>query len=374
MQQEMGIKFEILHKSNKARIGKIHTKHGVINTPIFMPVGTQGTVKSLTNDFIHDIGAEIILGNTYHLMLRPGAEKVAQMGGLHKFMNFHKPILTDSGGFQVMSLSGMRKMSEKGCKFRSHIDGSLHFLDAERSMEIQHLLGSTITMAFDECTPSHWDYKKIKYSMLRSMRWAQRSKDAYKQREGYGLFGIVQGGIYEDLRRHSVDELLKIGFDGYAMGGVMGSTQEDMFSVLDFTTDMLPEEKPRYLMGVGRPSDIVGAIARGVDMFDCVLPTRSGRNGLVFTRGGEVKIRNAKYELDLKPLDEHCSCYACKNHTRAYIHHLFKAGEILACTLMTIHNLKFYLDLIHSCRKAILENNMDDIAQQTKLGSFEWVV
>ncbi len=349
-------RFELLAKKGKARAGLLFTKHGVIETPIFMPVGTCATVKGLTNHHLNEINPDIILGNTYHLMLRPSAEKIAELGGLHKFMNWKKPILTDSGGFQVMSLSNMSKVTEEGVKFRSHIDGSLHFLDSERSMEIQYLLGSTITMIFDECTKYPITEKKAKYSMLRSLRWAERSKKAYKEREGCALFGIVQGAVYENLRQISARELINMNFDGYAMGGVMGSNQKEMFDVLNYTTDLLPENKPRYLMGVGRPSDIIGAIEKGVDMFDCVLPTRSGRNGLVFTSIGEIKIRNAIYSNDLKPLDETCDCYACLNHTRAYIHHLFKTGEMLGAILMTIHNLKFYMNLVRNFRKKILEN------------------
>jgi queuine tRNA-ribosyltransferase len=367
------IDFDLCAKDNKARAATIKTKHGEIHTPVFMPVGTQGTVKSLTNNMINDVGSQIILGNTYHLMLRPGAERIAQLGGLHNFMNFHKPILTDSGGFQVMSLSHMRKITEEGCAFRSHIDGTKYMLTAERSIEIQHLLGSTITMIFDECTSYPSTHKKVKYSMLRSLRWAERSKKAYKQRQGYGLFAIVQGGIYEDLRKISAKELIDISFDGYALGGVMGSSQEEMFTVLDYSADLLPENKPRYLMGVGKPTDIIGAIARGIDMFDCVLPSRSARNGLLFTRKGEVKIRNSLYALDTSAVDDVCSCYCCKNHTKAYLHHLFKAGEILACTLMTIHNLTFYLDMTKKCRELIINRDFQEVIKMAKRNDFSFV-
>lgn len=346
--------FELEKTHNKARAGKIYTKHGIIETPIFMPVGTCATVKGLTNYHLNELNPDIILGNTYHLMLRPGAERIAELGGLHKFMNFQKPILTDSGGFQVMSLSGMSKVDENGVKFRSHINGDIYYLDSERSMEIQHLLGSTITMIFDECTKYPITHKKAKHSMYRSLRWAERSKKAYKERDGYGLFGIVQGSTFEDLRNISAKELIDMNFDGYAMGGVMGSGQEEMFSVLNYVADSLPEHKPRYLMGVGRPSDIIGAIKRGVDMFDCVLPTRSGRNGLVFTSRGEIKIKNAIYAQDTSPLDDKCDCYACLNHTKAYIHHLFKCDEMLGAILMTIHNIKFYLNLVRDIRRKIL--------------------
>lgn len=349
------MKFELQATYGKARAGLLHTAHGVIETPIFMPVGTQATVKSLTNQMLDDLGAQIILGNTYHLMLRPGEDTVAKLGGLHKFMNYHKPILTDSGGFQVMSLSNMNKVTEEGVKFRSHIDGSMHMLTPERSMDIQYKLDANITMIFDHVVPYGSTEKKVKSAMYRSLRWAERSKKAFIDRDGYGIFAIVQGGDNHALRSESAKELINIGFNGYAIGGMVGYDQE-LFNILDYTVDMLPTDKPRYLMGVGKPSDIIGAMNRGVDMFDCVLPTRSGRNGLAFTSQGEVKIRNAIYAHDLSPLDPECDCYTCKNHTKAYIHHLFRAGEVLSCILMTMHNIRYYLTLVKKMRQEILIN------------------
>ncbi len=350
----MSISFKILSKRGKARRGVIKTAHGEIETPAFMPVGTQGTVKAVTNDMVKATGADIILGNTYHLMLRPTAERVAKLGGLHKFMNWDKPILTDSGGFQVMSLASLRKITEEGVKFKSHIDGTAYNLTPERSIEIQHMLGSTITMAFDECTPFPATHEIAKKSMELSMRWAARSKNAFITRDGYALFGIVQGGIYQDLREVSSRALTDIGFDGYAIGGLaVGEGQENMFATLDVTVHHLPEDKPRYLMGVGKPSDIIGAVERGVDMFDCVIPTRSGRNARGYSREGEMNLRNAKYTEDLKPIDEECECYTCKNHSRAYIQHLIKANEMLGATLLTIHNLHYYQDLMREIRAGI---------------------
>lgn len=328
-----------------------------------MPVGTAATVKAMLPESVAATGAEIILGNTYHLMLRPTAERIHRLGGLHRFMNWQKPILTDSGGFQVMSLAKLRKLSEEGVTFQSHIDGSKHLLSPERSMEIQHLLGSDITMAFDECTPFPATHQQAKDSMLLSMRWAKRSKAAFQQREGYGLFGIVQGGVYRDLREQSATALQEIGFDGYAIGGLaVGEGQELMFEVLDYTTPTLPIEKPRYLMGVGKPPDIVGAVLRGVDMFDCVLPTRSGRNGQAFTREGPINIRNAPYAEDAAPLDVECRCQACSHYSRAYIHHLVKSGEILGSMLMTWHNLTFYQDLMAGLREAIVKGEVEAFA------------
>lgn len=344
--------FEITKKTGQKRIGKISTAHGVINTPVFMPVGTAGTVKAMLPESVASTGAEIILGNTYHLMLRPTAERVEKLGGLHKFMNWYKPILTDSGGFQVMSLAKLRKITEKGVSFQSHIDGTTYELTPERSIEIQHLLGSTITMAFDECTPFPATYEEAKNSMELSMRWAERSKKAFVKRDGYALFGIVQGGIYGDLRRESIKALMDIGFDGYAIGGLaVGEGQEEMFHVLDELMPHMPEDKPRYLMGVGKPDDITGAVNRGVDMFDCVIPTRSGRNGQAYTRMGVINIRNAQYTDDPLPIDDKCSCPACKNYSRAYIQHLVKSGEILGAMLMTWHNLQYYQDIMKGLRE-----------------------
>ncbi len=350
----MTIEFIIEANSNLARRGKIVTAHGEINTPAFMPVGTQATVKAMAPESVLETGAEIILGNTYHLMLRPGAERIHKLGGLHKFMNWHKPILTDSGGFQVMSLAGLRKVEENGVTFRSHIDGELVTLTPERSIEIQHLLGSDITMIFDECTPYPATYEEAKKSMELSLRWAERSKKAFKEREGYGLFGIVQGGIYKDLRTASARALIDIGFDGYAIGGLaVGEGQELMLETLNHTIPLLPENKPRYLMGVGKPDDIIEAVKRGVDMFDCVLPTRSGRNGQAFTSKGAINIRNAKYADSEESLDLACKCPTCVNYSVAYLHHLVKSNEILGSMLMTWHNLYYYQQLMLSLRNKI---------------------
>ncbi len=346
--------FKVTASCGKARTGILETKHGIIETPAFMPVGTAGTVKAMYPEDVKALGAQIILGNTYHLMLRPTAEVVDRMGGLHEFMNWQGPILTDSGGFQVMSLAQIRKIREEGVEFSSHLDGSKHLLTPERSMQIQHLLGSDITMAFDECTPYPATYKQAQDSMLMSMRWAKRSKDAYIKRDGYGLFGIVQGSVYEDLRQESAKKLVEIGFDGYAVGGLaVGEGQELMFSTLDYTMGNLPEDRPRYLMGVGKPDDIIGAVKRGVDMFDCVIPTRSARNGQAFVRSGTLNIRNSCHTEDKKPLDENCNCYTCKNYSRAYLHHLIKANEILGAMLMTWHNLAYYQDLMRDIRHKI---------------------
>ncbi len=363
-----GLNFEI-HKSLKeSRRGQLTTAHGAIQTPCFMPVGTAATVKAMTVRDLHETDSQIILGNTYHLMLRPTAERIAGLGGLHKFMNWDKPILTDSGGFQVMSLSKLRKISEEGVKFKSHIDGSSHNLTPERSIQIQHLLGSNITMCFDECIQYPATWHEVKKSMELSLRWAVRSKDAYIQRPGYGLFGIVQGGIYEDLRRFSVAEMTKLDFDGYAVGGLaVGEGQDVMFEVLNYTAPALPQHKPRYLMGVGKPSDILGAVQRGIDMFDCVLPTRSGRNGQAFIRGKAINIRNSQYSNDNSPLDSECSCYTCQNHTKAYLHHLVRAGEILGAMLMTKHNIQYYNDLMKAIRSDIEYGNLYDNGKGYKM-------
>ncbi len=354
------LKFTKLSTDGKARRGVLETAHGTIQTPTFMPVGTVGTVKAMTPEMVQATGAEIILGNTYHLMLRPTAERVAAFGGLHKFMNWPGPILTDSGGFQVMSLSGLRKITEEGVAFNSHLSGERFMLTPERSMEIQNLLDSDITMAFDECVKYPAEYKVVKKSMERSMRWAKRSRDAFTDRAGYGLFGIVQGGMYEDLRLQSVAALTEIGFDGYAIGGLaVGEGQNKMFEVLDYTACALPADKPRYLMGVGRPSDIVGSVKRGVDMFDCVMPSRSGRTGQAFTSAGVLNMRNACHIDDHGPLDPECGCPACQNYTRGYIHHLFRAGEILGSMLLTMHNIWFYENLMKQIRQAVAENRFD---------------
>lgn len=359
----MALKFDILKTVGKSRRGQLHTKHGTINTPAFMPVGTCATVKAMMPESVAATGAEILLGNTYHLMLRPGADLVEKMGGLHKFMNWNKPILTDSGGFQVMSLSGLRKIGEDGVSFASHVDGRRYFLSPEESVKIQHKLDSNITMCFDECVKLPAPHDAVAKSMEMSMRWAKRSKDAFVDRDGYGIFGIQQGGDYEDLRRISAEKLREIGFDGYAIGGLaVGEGQETMFKVLDYAPQCLPEDKPRYLMGVGRPDDIVGAVLRGVDMFDCVMPTRSGRTSQAFTRFGTINIRNARHREDPRPLEEGCDCPLCTHYSRAYIHHLQKANEILAVMLLTWHNIRYYQRLMAGLRNAIETDTLDDFA------------
>ncbi len=367
--------FKLKTTENKARRGEVVTAHGAIQTPAFMPVGTAATVKALKFSDVKKSGAEIILGNTYHLMLRPTAELIEKLGGLHKFMSWDKPILTDSGGFQVMSLSKIRKISDAGVEFSSHLDGSKHFVSPERSIEIQHMLGSDITMIFDECVQFPATFEQAKDAMDRSLLWAQRSKDAFKTREGYGIFGIVQGSTFRDLREISAKKLVEIGFDGYAIGGLaVGEGQESMFEVLDYAPDFLPTDKPRYLMGVGKPSDIVGAVARGIDMFDCVIPTRSGRTGQAFTRSGAINIRNAKHHNDNAPLDEKCGCYACQNHSRAYLHHLAKSGEILAAMLLSEHNIFYYQDLMKDIREAIEQKKFEEFQVAfAKMGKDELV-
>ena len=341
-------------QDGKARSGVIQTPRGDIRTPAFMPVGTAATVKAMMPESVASTGADILLGNTYHLMLRPTAERVAALGGLHKFMNWDRPILTDSGGFQVMSLAGLRKLTERGVTFKSHIDGSKHEITPERSMEIQELLGSDIVMCFDECPALPADRDRIAESMRLSMRWAKRSREAFGDRPDHMLFGIQQGGLEQDFRQESAEALREIGFDGYAVGGLaVGEGQQAMFSTLDFATDMLPEDKPRYLMGVGKPDDIVGAVARGIDMMDCVLPSRSGRTGQVFTRMGVLNIKNARHMDDPRPLDENCSCPACQNYSRAYLHHVFRSQEIISSMLLTWHNLQYYQDIMAGMREAI---------------------
>lgn len=348
------VEFSISATDGRARTGVLQTPRGDIRTPAFMPVGTAATVKAMMPENVRATGADILLGNTYHLMLRPTAERVANLGGLHKFMNWERPILTDSGGFQVMSLTDLRKLTEEGVKFKSHIDGSEHNLTPERSMEIQKLLGSDIVMCFDECPALPADRKRIAESMQLSMRWAQRSRDAFGDRPGHALFGIQQGGLVEELRGESAESLKKIGFDGYAIGGLaVGEGQEAMFGCLDFAPSQLPSDKPRYLMGVGKPDDIVGAVQRGVDMFDCVLPSRSGRTGQGLTRRGAVNLRNARHKDDPRPLDENCTCPACANYSRAYLHHVVKAGEIIGSMLLTWHNLHYYQELMSGLRGAI---------------------
>ena len=356
----MTLHWRHLASDGQARAGVLHTAHGEVPTPVFMPVGTAGTVKGMTADGVRSTGARMVLGNTYHLMLRPGAERVARLGGLHALMDWQGPILTDSGGFQVMSLAGLRKMDEDGVTFRSHVDGSRHRLTPERSIEIQHLLGADVTMCFDECTPFPATEDEAARSMRLSMRWAARSRAAFTPREGHGLFGIVQGGTYEGLRGESVAALTGIGFEGYAIGGLaVGEGQAEMFRVLDVTTPMLPADKARYLMGVGMPSDLLGAVRRGVDMFDCVIPTRSGRMGRAYTSRGNLNLRNARHADDARPLDEACGCPACRRHSRAYIHHLLKCEEMLGPILLTWHNIQYYQDLMGRLRAAIIAGRLD---------------
>jgi queuine tRNA-ribosyltransferase len=352
--------FNINATDGRARTGVINTPKGGIRTPAFMPVGTAATVKAMMPENVRATGADILLGNTYHLMLRPGAERVHNLGGLHRFMNWQGPILTDSGGYQVMSLTDLRKLTEEGVKFKSHIDGSLHNLTPEYSMEIQRLLGSDIVMSFDECTPFPATEKQAKSSMDLSMRWAQRSRDAFGDRPGYALFGIQQGSTFKDMREESAEKLTKIGFDGYAVGGLaVGEGQDLMFEVLEYAPNQLPQDKPRYLMGVGKPDDIVGAVQRGIDMFDCVLPSRSGRTGQALTRRGAINMRNSRHRDDQRPLDETCECPCCKNYSRAYIHHVHKAGEIISSMLLTWHNLHYYQILMSELRDAIATNSLD---------------
>lgn len=358
--QGMRFGFEKLAQDGAARAGVIHTPRGNIRTPAFMPVGTAATVKAMMPESVRATGADILLGNTYHLMLRPGAERIDRLGGLHRFMNWERPILTDSGGFQVMSLAGLRKLTEQGVTFKSHIDGSKHELTPERSMEIQRLLGSDIVMCFDECPALPASDKAVAESMRLSMRWAERSKAAFGDRPGHALFGIMQGGVTPELREESAEALKAIGFDGYAVGGLaVGEGQEAMFGVLDYATGFLPEDRPRYLMGVGKPDDIVGAVKRGIDMMDCVLPSRSGRTGQVFTRHGVVNIKNARHQDDPRPLDEACTCPACRNYSRAYLHHVFRSQEIISSMLLTWHNLHYFQQIMGEMRAAIAEARFD---------------
>ena len=361
--------FTIDATDGAARTGSIAMRRGTIRTPAFMPVGTAATVKAMKPETVRKTGADIILGNTYHLMLRPGAERVARLGGLHQFMNWDRPILTDSGGYQVMSLSDLRKLTEKGVEFRSHIDGSKHKLTPERSMEIQRLLDSDIVMAFDECPRADRPRDEIAASMEMSMRWAKRSRDGFDSggdhAERSALFGIQQGALDEDLRQISAEKLTEIGFDGYAIGGLaVGEGQEAMFATLDFAPRQLPHDRPRYLMGVGKPDDLVGAVERGVDMFDCVLPSRSGRNGQAFTWNGPINLRNARFAEDQEPLDSRCACDTCGTYTRAYLHHLIKSQEILGAMLMTEHNIAFYQQLMQAMRDAIAEGRFAAFAAQ----------
>ncbi|MBT5109085.1 MAG: tRNA guanosine(34) transglycosylase Tgt, partial [Rhodospirillaceae bacterium] len=355
-----GFSFELMAEQGAARRGRVHTAHGSFETPAFMPVGTAATVKAMTVDAVAATGAEVVLSNTYHLMLRPGAERVEKLGGLHKFMNWRGPILTDSGGFQAMSLTALRDLDESGLRFRSHIDGAYHDLSPERAMDIQRMLDADITMVLDECTPHPVTAEVAAESMRRSMRWADRSKAAFVERPGYALFGIVQGGVFPDLRRESAQALVDIGFDGYAIGGLaVGEGQDAMFDAVDVTAPHLPVDRPRYLMGVGRPDDMVGAVLRGVDMFDCVLPTRSGRTGRAFTARGMLNIRNARHGDDPRPLEVGCACPACADYGRAYLHHLHRAGEMLGGMLLTWHNLHYYQSLMRGLRDAIAAGTLD---------------
>ncbi|MSQ86588.1 MAG: tRNA guanosine(34) transglycosylase Tgt [Alphaproteobacteria bacterium] len=358
-------RFELMASEGAARRGRLHTAHGVVDTPAFMPVGTAATVKAMFTDTVAATGAQMILANTYHLMLRPGAERIAKFGGVRQFMGWTGPILTDSGGYQVMSLAKLRKIDDGGVTFQSHIDGSKHYLSPERSIDIQYLLDATVTMAFDECTPYPATKDEVAESTQLSMRWAERSKVAFKPREGYALFGIVQGGIHADLRAESAAKLQAIGFDGYAIGGLaVGEGQELMFSTLDVTTPHLPTTHARYLMGVGKPLDIVGAVVRGMDMFDCVLPTRSGRTAQAFTSQGPLNMRNAKHADDPRPLDEAVNCPASRNYSRAYLHHLIRSEEILGLMLLSWHNVAFYQHLMAQLRDAIAAGILQNFIQQ----------
>lgn len=358
-------------KQSGARLGVLHTPHGDIETPIFMPVGTQATVKSMTPEELKEIGSQIILSNTYHLYLRPGHELVKKAGGLHEFMHWDKPILTDSGGFQVFSLGPLRKISEEGVEFRSHLDGSKHFLTPEKAMEIQNALGSDIMMAFDECAPYPASREYVKNSLERTTRWLERCKEAHKNPEKQALFGIIQGGMYKDLREQSAKEITAIDLPGYAIGGLsVGEPKPMMYDILEHTTPFMPVDKPRYLMGVGSPDDLIEGVIRGVDMFDCVLPTRIARNGTAMTSQGKVVVRNATYAEDFTPLDSECDCYTCRNYTKAYIRHLIKTNEMLGARLITTHNLHFLLKLMENIRQAIREDRLLDFREEffTKYG------
>ncbi len=365
----MTLGWTLAARDGEARAGVLRTAHGEVETPVFMPVGTAGTVKAMTADAVRSTGARLVLGNTYHLMLRPGAERVEALGGLHKMMDWHGPILTDSGGYQVLSLAALRSMDEDGVTFRSHIDGTRHRLTPERSVAIQRRLGADITMCFDECTPFPATEAEAAKSMRLSMRWAARCREAFEPRDGHGLFGIVQGSVYPALRAESVDALTGIGFDGYAVGGLaVGEGQDAMFAVLDCTVPLLPEGKPRYLMGVGTPGDILGAVRRGVDMFDCVIPTRSGRTGRAYTSRGVLNLRNARHADDPRPLDPACACPACARHSRAYLHHLVRANEMLGPMLLTWHNVRYYQDLMHGLRAAICGGRFEAQAAALEAG------
>ena len=352
--------FKLISQDKNARLGKLTTAHGIVDTPIFMPVGTAATVKAMHLKDVEEAGAQIILANTYHLMLRPGEKNIKEMGGVRKFMGWNKPLLTDSGGFQIMSLGNLRKVENEGVTFKSHLDGTKYFLSPKISTDIQNALDATISMQLDECIPFPASYEESERAMKLSLEWALKSRDAFEERKGYGQFGIVQGSTYSDLRELSSKKLVEIGFDGYAIGGLaVGEGQELMFKTLDFTTKNMPLDKPRYLMGVGKPDDLIGAVKRGVDMFDCVLPTRSGRTGQAFTSRGTVNIKNARHILDKRPLDNNCDCHTCKNFSRAYLHHLFKAQEILGLMLLSWHNIHFYISLMKNIRNSIKLREFD---------------
>ncbi len=364
MTDKKAMQYELLTTDGKARRGRLTFERGTVETPAFMPVGTYGTVKGMKTEEVADTGAEILLGNTFHLMLRPGTEIIEQHGGLHGFMNWDKPILTDSGGFQVFSLGKMRKITEEGVKFSSPVNGEKIMLTPERSMEVQNSLGSDVVMIFDECTPYPASHEESKVSMELSLRWAQRSKDAHQGNKN-ALFGIIQGGMYEDLREVSVNGLTSIDFDGYAIGGLsVGEPKEDMIRILDHTAPLIPENKPRYLMGVGKPEDLVEGVRRGIDMFDCVMPTRNARNGHLFVTNGVIKIRNARHKTDTGPLDPECDCYTCKNYSRAYLHHLDKCNEILGSQLNTMHNLRFYQRVMKGLRDAIEQGKLEEFVAE----------
>ena len=361
MEKKQAITYELLHecKQTGARRGVIHTPHGDIQTPVFMPVGTQATVKSMTPEELKEVNAQIILSNTYHLFLRPGHELVKEAGGLHNFMHWDRPILTDSGGFQVFSLGKLRKITEEGVEFQSHLDGSKKFLSPEKAMEVENALGSDIMMAFDECCPYPSTYEYTKKSMERTTRWAKRCKEAHKRPEDQGLFGIIQGGFYEDLRKKSAEDLIELDFPGYAIGGIsVGEPKEKFIEILQYTAPLMPKDKPRYLMGVGTPDYLIEAAIAGIDMCDCVLPTRIARHGTALTSHGKLVVRNATYEHDFTPLDPECDCYACKNYTRAYIRHLIKANEILGIRLLSTHNIKFLTNLMDKVRIEIENDNL----------------
>ena len=358
-------KFKLISKDKNARLGKIYTAHGDIETPIFMPVGTAGTVKAMHLRDVEQAGAQIILANTYHLMLRPGQKNIREMGGVRNFMGWKKPLLTDSGGFQIMSLGKLRKVEQEGVTFKSHLDGTKYFLTPKLSTDIQNALDATISMQLDECIPFPASYEESERAMKLSLQWAAKSKEAFQKRNGYGQFGIVQGSTFQDLRKYSSQKLTKMDFDGYAIGGLaVGEGQELMFKTLDFTSPYLPDSKPRYLMGVGKPDDLIGAVKRGVDMFDCVLPTRSGRTGQAFTSRGTVNIKNSRHILDKRPLDNNCDCHTCRNFTRAYLHPLFKFQEILVLILLSLHNVHFYINLMKNIRISIKNKEFEKFENQ----------